>query len=412
MKYLFPFVFLALTTTAFSQTTVGLVGYYTFDGIFTDITGNSANEGTATGNPTFDCGVSGDALVLDGVDDFIIVKGDAGSINDEFSTEDFTVSFYFKPVGKAGTPYILSKRSEDCMFEQYFYVRYSPFTETINGVLTEDMKVVSVARGLDPGNCWQHVALARDGNRLILYINGAFAAEIGTSSRVDIFNDGDFTIGGGNCRSGSEPLFSGLIDELRIYNRALDEEEVAGLYFSPDKIAIRDTLIFLGSEVDVEITSSCATAYQWTPGTDISSVSEAEPTITPSFPAADPPLTYKVNMVDQVYGCISTDSINITVIDPDQLDCRTLYLPRAFTPNGDGLNDTYGISNPFSVQNLISFEIYDRWGSRLFITEDAFQQWDGTFKGEKVNSGVFLYKLRYVCNDIERFASGNLTIIR
>ncbi|MEZ5041157.1 MAG: LamG-like jellyroll fold domain-containing protein [Saprospiraceae bacterium] len=412
MKYLFSFLCLTLVLPAFSQTTVGLVGYYTFDGIFTDITGNSANEGTATGNPSFDCGVKGDAIVLDGIDDLITIKGDAGSINDEFSTEDFTISFYFKPVGMSGTPYLLSKRSEDCLFEQYFFIRYSPLTRIVNGVLTEDMKVVSVARGLDYGTCWQHVALARDKNKLILYINGKFAAELGTSSRVDIFNDGDFTIGGGNCRNSSEPLFSGLIDELRIYNRALDEEEVAGLYFAPDKIAIRDTLIFLGREVDIKITSSCATAFQWIPALDISSSSVAEPTIKPSFPASAPPLTYTVNMVDQVYGCIATDSINITVIDPDLLDCRKLYLPRAFTPNGDGLNDTYGISNPFSVQELISFEIFDRWGSRLFSTQDPFEHWDGYFKGEKVNSGVFLFKLRYVCNQIERFDSGNLTIIR
>lgn len=411
MKYFFAVLFLVLVGPAYSQTTVGLVGYYTFDGILTDVTGNSANEGTATGNPTFDCGVSGDAIVLDGIDDMIVVKGDAGSINDEFSTEDFTVSFYFKPVGKSGAPYILSKRSEDCLFEQYFFVRYSALANTINGVLTEDMKVVSVARGLEFGTCWQHVALVRDANKFILYINGEFAAELGTSSRVDVFNDGDFIIGGANCRNGSEPLFSGLIDELRVYNRALDDDEIAGLYFAPDKIAIRDTLIFLGSEVDIEITSSCATAFQWTPGADISSTSAAEPTITPSFAAADPPLTYTVNMVDQVYGCIATDSINITVIDPNQLDCRTLYLPRAFTPNGDGLNDTYGISNPFSVQELLSFEIFDRWGSRLFITEDPFEQWNGTFKGQRINAGVFLYKLRYVCNDIERFASGNVSII-
>lgn len=96
---------------------VGLVGYYIFDGIFMDIIGNFVNEGIFSGNLIFDCGVSGDVLVLDGIDDEIVIKGDVGSINDEFSIEDFIVSFYFKFVGKLGIFYILFKCSEDCMFE-------------------------------------------------------------------------------------------------------------------------------------------------------------------------------------------------------------------------------------------------------------------------------------------------------
>ena len=74
--------------------------------------------------------------------------------------------------------------------------------------------------------------------------------------------------------------------------------------------------------------------------------------------------TYQLNLADQF--CIATDTIHITVVDPDNLPCIA-QLPKAFTPNGDGRNDTYGISNFIVLENkLIEFEIFDRWGRTDF----------------------------------------------
>ena len=89
-----------------------------------------------------------------------------------------------------------------------------------------------------------------------------------------------------------------------------------------------------------------------------------------------------------------------------------MYLPKAFTPNGDGINDSYGISNPFAVRELISFEIYDRWGGRVFSTDNPFETWDGTSKGQYLNPGVLLYRVRFRCDDEEIIDVGSLSIIR
>ncbi|MEO0338295.1 MAG: gliding motility-associated C-terminal domain-containing protein, partial [Bacteroidota bacterium] len=105
-------------------------------------------------------------------------------------------------------------------------------------------------------------------------------------------------------------------------------------------------------------------------------------------------------------------SIRITVVDPNTLDCSQAYLPTAFTPNDDGLNDTYGLSNPFAIQNLLSFEIFDRWGSRVFASVDPFQRWDGSFKNQELNPGVFRYKVRFVCNGEELENFGTLMLMR
>ena len=83
---------------------------------------------------------------------------------------------------------------------------------------------------------------------------------------------------------------------------------------------------------------------------------------------------------------------------PTGLDCEEVFLPKAFTPNGDGLNDTYGISNPFAIQQLISFEIFDRWGGLAYsathlMPNDLRSGWDGTIEGKPAWPGTYVYKI-------------------
>ncbi|GJM35796.1 MAG: hypothetical protein DHS20C18_47970 [Saprospiraceae bacterium] len=410
---IFTFLYALLFCTALSaQTNVGLIAYYPFEQSLEDVTGNTANTGTATGNPQFVCGVKGESILLNGAGDQVSIPG--GNVNAEFDTEDFSVSFYFKPVGMDGVQYLLSKRSPDCNNENVFYIRYVPATRTINAYLSEiPEKTVSLVYTIKNDACWQNVVLVRDNFRVKMFVNGNFAGDLGTATRIDLDNNGKLIIGSANCRSGSEVPFKGMIDELRFYNRALDDREVKGLYSRPDMIVNPDTLLFLGNSIDIELTNTCASTFTWTTdGTlsDLSSTTTPDPTITPSQAG---PFIYHLQMENPVSPCSAHDSIRINVVDPDELECDELFLPKAFTPNGDGLNDTYGISNPFAVQELISFEIFDRWGGRMFAAENTpFAQWDGTFRGERVNSGVMIYKIIYICDNVERLASGSFSLLR
>jgi gliding motility-associated-like protein len=65
-------------------------------------------------------------------------------------------------------------------------------------------------------------------------------------------------------------------------------------------------------------------------------------------------------------------------------------VPNAFSPNGDGVNDAFRVFG----EDILSLDlrIYDRWGTLLFQTNDPSQGWDGRYKGEALNSGVFLWK--------------------
>lgn len=396
-----------------AQTTVGLVAHYSFDGNLADATGNSANAGVTSGTVEFNCGVEDQSVRLDGANDFIRIPGGLANnnVNREFDTEDFTLSFYFQPTGSSGVQYLVSKRDTACDLQKYLLIRYAPGSRNLQVTLREDNQVVQLAHQIQNRRCWQHVTLIRANRRVRLYVNGEFAGDQGSTSRVDVSNTGDLLIGGGNCRAQGETSFSGLIDDFRIYNRALKEEEVPALYAAPDQIETQDVRLFLGESVDVSLGATCGSNFEWVPTTGVVPPNAADVTITPPDPGI---FTYRVQVSDRTTGCVSEDSIRVQVIDPATLDCNEIFLPRAFTPNGQGplANETFGISNPYAIPELLSFEIFDRWGGRMFYTEDVFDRWDGSFRSQPVNPGVYLYRLSYRCNGEEIHKTGSVTIIR
>jgi gliding motility-associated-like protein len=398
---------LVVSGTLTAQTTSGLLAFYPFDGDLTDVTGNSANTGIAVNPPSYLCGVDDTAISFNGANDQVNL---AGPLVEEFNVEDFSVSFYFKSTGNSGIQYLLSKRRTDCASDFAFFIRYRPSTRTINAVLTETPnKNISLTHQLDADKCWQHIAVVRDDTRIKLYVNGQLAQEDRTVGRINIENDGNLILGSSECLNTNEAPFQGLIDDLRFYNRTLRAEEVEGLYFRPDMIQTPDTLIFLGGNLNIRLSSNCGAGFSWSPTAGLNDPTAPEPVFTPIAPGAT---VFTVRISDDVSSCIALDSVRINVVDPNDLDCSTAFLPNAFTPNGDNLNDTYGISNPYALQKLVSFEIFDRWGGRVFFTNDPFEQWDGSFKGTPVNSGVMLYKVVFVCNDEEKVTTGSVTIMR
>ncbi|CAN5518812.1 hypothetical protein BH11BAC2_BH11BAC2_23030 [soil metagenome] len=73
------------------------------------------------------------------------------------------------------------------------------------------------------------------------------------------------------------------------------------------------------------------------------------------------------------------------------IPAMSFYVPNTFTPNGDGLNDTFGIAGE-AVQNF-QLQIYNRWGQMIFETSNPNQRWDGTFRGKLVPEGCYVYKV-------------------
>lgn len=88
--------------------------------------------------------------------------------------------------------------------------------------------------------------------------------------------------------------------------------------------------------------------------------------------------------VNNVCGT-KTDSISIF----EKCD-YPLYMPNAFSPNGDGINDVFRIA-PDNKNKLLSFSVYNRWGKLMFQTDNPAIGWDGYYKGEPLDPGTFVY---------------------
>jgi gliding motility-associated-like protein len=370
----------------------------------TDDSGNGSSI-AFIGSPKCVCGVRDSAFRFEKEQEGLVF---VGPLSEVFTTGDFSISFYIKPVvpksGQGATQVILSKQAQ-CNRRSGFWVRFQPGSNIISSTITQnDTLNVTVSGRLDPNACWNHIVLIRTNSRYSLYINGTQRDVKNSRVRLDLTSGAALKLGEPVCPL--DRTFSGEIDEIRLYNKTLNEDEIKVLYVRPDNILTGDTLIYLGNSFRVNTSPTCASSFSWTPSRSVSDPTAPNTVITPSEPT-----TYFIKF--QYGECTATDSINVKVIDPDTLDCTKVFIPNAFTPGSTiGRNDRFAISNPFVVQQFISFEVFDRWGSRVFNAQNAFDSWDGTFQGLALNPGVFLFRLRYQCNGVEEVKSGSLLLMK
>ncbi|MBK7096715.1 MAG: gliding motility-associated C-terminal domain-containing protein [Saprospiraceae bacterium] len=87
-----------------------------------------------------------------------------------------------------------------------------------------------------------------------------------------------------------------------------------------------------------------------------------------------------------------------------------LNIPNIFSPDGDGHNDNWEIKLPPGIE-ILQCSIYDRWGERIYSRSGTIH-WDGTFKGKKVMSGVYVYVIEYIENGEKMFITGDVTLVR
>jgi gliding motility-associated-like protein len=108
------------------------------------------------------------------------------------------------------------------------------------------------------------------------------------------------------------------------------------------------------------------------------------------------------------YGCENSLSKNryITIYQKP-----ILFIPNAFTPNGDGANDVFFIYG--SGIKEIHFSIFDRWGEKVFETSQFNQGWNGTINGKNAEQGVYVYEAVVITNTLEkRKLKGSITLFR
>jgi gliding motility-associated-like protein len=85
-------------------------------------------------------------------------------------------------------------------------------------------------------------------------------------------------------------------------------------------------------------------------------------------------------------------------------------VPSAFTPNFDGLNDYLYPVNAYKAQDL-HFSVYNRFGQRVFNSNNWTKKWDGTFKGKKADAGTYVWMLQYYNPDLNQKIEQKGTVV-
>jgi gliding motility-associated-like protein len=165
----------------------------------------------------------------------------------------------------------------------------------------------------------------------------------------------------------------------------------------------RDTSVVVGQEL--QFNGSGGTSYVWSPSTGLSSVLISNP--IGIYDSETDSVRYKLVVTDQA-GCVDSAFVLVKVFKTNPY----IFVPSAFTPNGDGLND---IIRPIAVgiKQIKYFSIYNRWGQMVFTTRTNGQGWDGKIAGKPQNSGVFVWMVSaidYIGKPI--FLKGTVTLIR
>ncbi|NJL74840.1 MAG: T9SS type B sorting domain-containing protein [Saprospiraceae bacterium] len=174
--------------------------------------------------------------------------------------------------------------------------------------------------------------------------------------------------------------------------------EIDGILASPDTINSGETS-------NISITGAKGNyAYAWDSDPTLSNTNAPSTIASPSQTNI-----YLVEITNED-GCSIKPEVRVVVFD---LPCEMpyLYLPNAFTPNNDGVNDVLFVRG-FHIERM-NLIIYNRWGEKVFETQNQKEGWDGTYKGEPATGDVFGYYLEVDCigNESNVF-KGNITILR
>ena len=164
------------------------------------------------------------------------------------------------------------------------------------------------------------------------------------------------------------------------------------VFVTPENVAIK-------ARQQIQLHASGAEHYYWRPSKYLDNDSIASPLASPQSP-----ITYTVVGYNQ-YGCSDSAEVSISIND-------NLFLPNAFSPNGDGINDYFRIEN-FGYQGVEAFYVFNRWGEKIYQTMDGMKGWDGSVRDRQADAGIYYYYVRIAMPDGNSKAfKGELLLIR
>ncbi|MBL7766444.1 MAG: gliding motility-associated C-terminal domain-containing protein [Chitinophagaceae bacterium] len=143
--------------------------------------------------------------------------------------------------------------------------------------------------------------------------------------------------------------------------------------------------------------------YHWEPADRLDDANAAQPMASPVVTT-----TYTLT-VTGANGCTSQSTTTVSLNEC----CTRLVVPNSFTPNGDLNNDKFGIIEVENVQSFV-LSVYNRFGEKVFETDQKDFKWDGMYKGKVADVGTYFYMIIYDCKNggAKKMLKGDVTLLR
>ncbi|WMJ72463.1 gliding motility-associated C-terminal domain-containing protein [Cytophagaceae bacterium ABcell3] len=181
---------------------------------------------------------------------------------------------------------------------------------------------------------------------------------------------------------------------------------ISGLFFDPLEAEISADTIWQGERVTLTVRPEHGYIYNWTPADGLNNANAPRVGVYP-----DANTTWTVTVTDPVAENCQRDTTLSVVVKEVFCGPQDIFVPNAFSPNGDGLNDILYVRGE-NIYELY-FTVYNRWGEKVFETKNKDIGWDGTYKGRAADPGVFVYYLEAKCpGERKYFEKGNITLLR
>ncbi len=159
------------------------------------------------------------------------------------------------------------------------------------------------------------------------------------------------------------------------------------------------TTIAIGNSTQLNATGGVG-SYSWLPPTGLNNSNIQNPVASPTVTT-----TYTVTFTD-ANGCTVTDTVTVDVIE-----AYSIFVPSAFSPNGDGHNDELFVRGA-GIKEL-TFQVYDRFGEKVFESSSVNEGWDGSFRGKDMNTGVYTWFATAVFyNATTQTLKGDVSLVR
>ena len=174
-----------------------------------------------------------------------------------------------------------------------------------------------------------------------------------------------------------------------------------------DPLKGKDYTMFVLGGIDTTLvnikTDSGYIQYNWSPGTYLSTIFYKNPVFN-----GDKTIDYILTRTDTLSHCQIEDTYHIIVSND-----VVLSVPKAFTPNNDGLNDVLKLEYGAGLKTFNYFKLFNRWGKLIFETSNVNGTWDGKFNGREQDVDAYTYLLDYVTFKDEHVTkTGSVILLR